>query len=352
MTPEQIDAERGRFEASEFAQDLDLTRQVDRDGYLYYPSSVCWLAWLARAQEDAASIRLDPEPATPEPVAWKDGWNHLSRTNLKRCLLWHPGGVEDWSLSDWAVAAAGEMGEVCDAIKKLNRTRDGIKASKTATIEDVGKEIADTVLYLDLLAQRIGFNLADLIEQKFNEVSAREGFDITLEAAAPEPARTLGADQAERLAVDIRNAAGKHNDDALPVVHVVRKMAAALDASPEPARAEPPALPPGWVAVPVEPTDEMLRDGAANIGAFFERHGLYPHSRAVYRAMLAAAQPRPAVSLPDGWPWDAETRQSMQRYLRAGFDAYSPISMDNLARVNALIRWLDQSPEQGGRSDA
>jgi hypothetical protein len=191
---------------------------------------------------------------------------------------------------------------------------------------------------------------------------------------------------AERLAAEIRRRAGRYNDDSKPVHHVVQDMAAALDASPEPARAEPvawkagpgifvreedalaycsdmmredgpmplyaaphpPALPPGWVAVPVEPTEEMYQQGREVARSYLPKHGML---EATFRAMVKAAPPCPAVSLPDGFPWDAKTRQSMQRYLRAGFDAYSPISMDNLARVNALIRWLDQSPEQGGRSD-
>jgi NTP pyrophosphatase (non-canonical NTP hydrolase) len=118
---------------------------------------------------------------------WKDGWRHLSQTNLKRCLLWHPNGLEEWSISDWAVAAAGEMGEVCDAVKKMNRARDGLQG-KTSDAEAVGKEIADTVIYLDLLAQRLGFDLADLVEQKFNEVSDREGFDIKLGGGPEAPA--------------------------------------------------------------------------------------------------------------------------------------------------------------------
>jgi hypothetical protein len=59
MTLEQI--ERERFEASEVAQDLDLTRQVDGDLYLYYPTSVCWFAWLARAQE-----------ADKPPMTWRE----------------------------------------------------------------------------------------------------------------------------------------------------------------------------------------------------------------------------------------------------------------------------------------
>ena len=34
----------------------------------------------------------------------------LRRQNLTCCNRWHPGGIVEWSLSDWAVAAAGEMG--------------------------------------------------------------------------------------------------------------------------------------------------------------------------------------------------------------------------------------------------
>src|SRR5262245_40821302 len=34
----------------------------------------------------------------------------LSRVNLARCRRWHPGGLAEWSPSDWAVAMAGEAG--------------------------------------------------------------------------------------------------------------------------------------------------------------------------------------------------------------------------------------------------
>jgi len=114
-----------------------------------------------------------------------------------------------------------------------------------------------------------------------------------------------------------------------------------------------PALPPGWVAVPVEPTDEMLRDGAANIGAFFERHGLYPNSRAVYRAMLAAAPPCPAVSLPDGFPWDAGTRKELAFLINARISSTIPWVQETGMPTHlesaavSLARWLEQSPEQG-----
>ena len=108
--------------------------------------------------------------------------NEFSRTNLSRCLRWHPLGLNSWSLSDWGVAMLGEAGEACNFIKKLNRVRDGLIGNKGDDADaellrkKLGKEIADTVIYCDLLAQAAGFNLSDLIAQKFNEVSERNGF--------------------------------------------------------------------------------------------------------------------------------------------------------------------------------
>ena len=53
------------------------------------------------------------------------------------------------------------------------------------------------------------------------------------------------------------------------------------------------AVPEGWKLVPIEPTVEMLRDGANQCLNFYSEKGPYPRSRAVYRAMLDAAPPAP-----------------------------------------------------------
>jgi NTP pyrophosphatase (non-canonical NTP hydrolase) len=110
-------------------------------------------------------------------------FEEISQINRDRSKQWHStgsAGESNWSVSDWGVAMAGEAGEVCDAIKKLNRRRDGITMGVTRSQEeltiDIGKEIADTFLYLDLLAERLGLNMEDCIVQKFNEVSDKYGF--------------------------------------------------------------------------------------------------------------------------------------------------------------------------------
>jgi NTP pyrophosphatase (non-canonical NTP hydrolase) len=47
-------------------------------------------------------------------------------------------------------------------------------------IEVIAQELADTVLYADLLAARLGINLGEAIRDKFNIVSERMGSDIKL----------------------------------------------------------------------------------------------------------------------------------------------------------------------------
>lgn len=108
-------------------------------------------------------------------------FEELRQVSFARAQRWHPRGIEEWSLSDWGVAMAGEAGEVCDAIKKYNRLRDKIQqtnGAKTmeAAIEDIGMEIGDTAIYLDLLARRAGTTLEECIRKTFNRVSEREGF--------------------------------------------------------------------------------------------------------------------------------------------------------------------------------
>jgi hypothetical protein len=193
---------------------------------------------------EAPAIRRDPLD-----------FDQLRAVNIARSARWHPGGIADWSLADWAVAAAGEMGEVCevvmmldirpvevmtlselgvaaaaytgtmcDAVKKLNSVRDGLVGNRAA-FDDLrnqvrsaagiagmylhqmslrmaalkepddlrrerrygraatdrerarlGQEIADTVIYLDDLAERGGIDLGAAVTVTFNAVSDRNGF--------------------------------------------------------------------------------------------------------------------------------------------------------------------------------
>ena len=94
---------------------------------------------------------------------------------------------------------------------------------------------------------------------------------------------------AERKGYDIvRLKAGHYENDAQTWDDYIDDATTALIAGHEDA-----AVLEGWMLVPVEPTVEMLRDGANQCLNFYSEKGPYPRSRAVYRAMLDAAPPAP-----------------------------------------------------------
>jgi NTP pyrophosphatase (non-canonical NTP hydrolase) len=91
--------------------------------------------------------------------------------------------LASWSLSDWMTATLGELGEASNVAKKLNRIRDGIPGNKETETElraALADEIADTFIYLDLLAQSQGINLEAAVIDKFNRTSAKIGYANTL----------------------------------------------------------------------------------------------------------------------------------------------------------------------------
>ena len=112
-------------------------------------------------------------------------FSDVTKANVARCDRWHKGGLADWSVADWAVAMAGEAGEVCNAIKKLRRIEDEIAnisdpdrqlSTRAHAIVKIGEELADTFLYLNLLAARLDIDLPAEIVTKFNATSQRYGF--------------------------------------------------------------------------------------------------------------------------------------------------------------------------------
>jgi len=101
----------------------------------------------------------------------------LREANLKRCPeVFHP--LHDWSIQDWACAMASECGEACNIAKKLKRyatksNTDKDPLAAKAAMWALARELADVVIYADLLAARIGADLGEEITKKFNDVSHR-----------------------------------------------------------------------------------------------------------------------------------------------------------------------------------
>lgn len=110
-----------------------------------------------------------------------DFLHQLREQNVSRVDRWHGPDTEEWNLADWSNAMQGEAGEAGNEVKKIRRAQTGTGPQTMDDLPELliklGKEIADTATYLDLLAHKAGLPTLDiLIAMKFNEVSKREGF--------------------------------------------------------------------------------------------------------------------------------------------------------------------------------
>lgn len=84
----------------------------------------------------------------------------------------------DWSDAEWFEAVVGELGEYAN-LKKKERRGD-IKGEEAK--QALADELADTVIYLDILAFRIGVNLGEAVMSKWNRTSEKVGSRIRIAA--------------------------------------------------------------------------------------------------------------------------------------------------------------------------
>ncbi|TAL45479.1 MAG: hypothetical protein EPN91_02375 [Salinibacterium sp.] len=111
---------------------------------------------------------------------------NLREQNIVRCREGYRKQLSDWTLLEWAGAAAGEMGEAANIAKKLRRIDGGFpgnagEPSRELLVRELGREIADVVVYLDLLAAAAGLpDLGVLTASKWNEISERIGSPLRL----------------------------------------------------------------------------------------------------------------------------------------------------------------------------
>jgi len=83
-----------------------------------------------------------------------------ARADIKHSHTWIP--------LSWGGALAGEVGELCNYLKKLSRG-DKIPKKKMA------HEIADILTYLSLLSDQLDIDMEAALIEKFNIVSKRWG---------------------------------------------------------------------------------------------------------------------------------------------------------------------------------
>lgn len=110
------------------------------------------------------------QPLTFEAFSEMNRWRCESNSGFAEPLR----PSSSYTLAHWALSICSEAGEVCDAILGY----EGLKARRAGkTSYDIALELADVVTYCDLAVSKLGHNLADVIAQKFNEVTDRAGFE-------------------------------------------------------------------------------------------------------------------------------------------------------------------------------
>jgi len=96
----------------------------------------------------------------------------LRNANQERHLEWANGN--DIPLSFRGLELAGEAGEACNELKKLERFRMGMVGGKD-DMQGLREELADVLICIDLIAMDLDIDLGDALKEKFNKTSEKYG---------------------------------------------------------------------------------------------------------------------------------------------------------------------------------
>lgn len=107
-------------------------------------------------------------------MSTQDTLLQLSIANRKRQAEWDSSDLLDAAYRSNELA--GETGEVCNVVKKLERERLGIRGSRD-TVAHLASELADVVICVGLIANHYGIDLSREVPAKFDETSINVGLD-------------------------------------------------------------------------------------------------------------------------------------------------------------------------------
>ena len=110
---------------------------------------------------------VEAQPAAPQSATFRS----FQQMNKTRCEAVFP-PAESWTPIEWALAIAGEVGDVCSLLKKVRRGDFTLETVKP----EILNEIADVMTYCDLLITKLGADTGEVILSKFNEVSNCMGY--------------------------------------------------------------------------------------------------------------------------------------------------------------------------------
>ena len=100
----------------------------------------------------------------------------LSFTELRAANLARlPGAIDEgWNLAEWGCALAGETGELCNVLKKHVRQMEG-DPDRAELRGMAAEELADVLIYADLIAAKLEIDLGEWVKYKFNKDSLKRG---------------------------------------------------------------------------------------------------------------------------------------------------------------------------------
>ncbi|WP_448043735.1 MazG-like family protein [Bradyrhizobium liaoningense] len=113
-------------------------------------------------------------PLAPEVVTFAT----LHEANAARQAEWWDTGNQ-LTLAYRGNEMAGEVGEACNVIKKLERERMGIRGSRD-TVAHLMEELADVVICAYLCAMSVDGDLDRAVAEKFNATSEKMGLKTRL----------------------------------------------------------------------------------------------------------------------------------------------------------------------------
>lgn len=104
----------------------------------------------------------------------------IHKQNVSRLKRWHV-DVKGWTCADTSNAMCGEAGEAANVVKKIRRIETGVTADpdgkrRERLVHELAWELADTLLYIDLLAADLDIDLSAAVKEKFNLVSREMKF--------------------------------------------------------------------------------------------------------------------------------------------------------------------------------
>lgn len=107
----------------------------------------------------------------------------LRAANIARAPDFNAGDLNDWSPAERGNELAGEVGELCNELKKLLRYGKQYGSDATVPLDMLARisdELADVIISADLIGAQLGLDIEAAVRRKFNATSDKIGSAVKL----------------------------------------------------------------------------------------------------------------------------------------------------------------------------